>query len=275
MDLSKILKCPRNVDITSIDTSATPGASEKKEVEDLTDKIVKKISQQQMRLHLNGSRAALIILQGMDTSGKDGTVRRVFGRVNPAGCVVTSFKEPTTVEKQHDFLWRSHNSVPPRGAIGIFNRSYYEDTLIVRVHADKLLPPDVRKIKGLWKWRFGLINTFEEMLAKDSVTILKFFLHISKDEQRRRLRARQQDPAKQWKLAWADFKEREFWKDYTKAYNDCLSSTSTACAPWYIIPADHKWYRNYAVASIVENALSRLKLPTPRVSDKELLRVKI
>jgi len=275
MDFLKTLKCPKGIDINAIDSGATHGAVDKKAAEELTTELVKKISQHQMRLYVNATRGVLVILQGMDGSGKDGTVRRVFGRVNPAGCLVTSFKEPTPVERQHDFLWRSHKSVPPRGAIGIFNRSYYEDTLVVRVHADTMLAPSIYGGKNFWRWRFDLINTFEEMLIKDNITILKFFLHISKDEQRRRLRDRQKDPTKQWKLAWSDIKEREYWKDYEKAYNDCLASTSSPAAPWYVIPADHKWYRNLAVATIVEKTLSCLKLPPPRVSDKKLLTVKI
>jgi len=275
VDILKTLKCPKHVDINRIDTKATPGAVDKESADELTDKLVEKISHHQMNLYINSTRAVLVILQGMDTSGKDGTVRRVFGRVNPAGCLVASFKEPTLVEKQHDFLWRSHKALPPRGSIGIFNRSYYEDTLVVRVHADKLLPPWEKAGKSFWKSRFEIINTLEEMLIKDNITILKFFLHISKDEQRRRLRSRQKDPAKQWKLGWSDFYEREYWKDYIEAYNDCLASTSTPCAPWYIIPSDHKWYRNLAVASIVEQTLSGLKLPPPRVHDKKLLKVKI
>jgi len=275
MDFLEKLKCPKHVDLSRIDSSVIPGAAGKEAAEEQTDGLVKQISKHQMNLHINSTRGLLVVLQGMDTSGKDGTVRRVFGRVNPAGCQVTSFKEPTPEEKQHEFLWRSHKAVPPRGCIGIFNRSYYEDTLVVRVHQDKLLPPSVKAGKKLWQWRFGMINNFEEMLVKDDIIILKFFLHISKDEQRRRLRARQKDPAKQWKLAWSDFREREYWKDYMEAYNDCLAATSSSLAPWYIIPADHKWYRNLAVATIVEKTLSCLKLPPPRVSDKRLLSVKI
>ncbi|MGA2091455.1 MAG: PPK2 family polyphosphate kinase [Endomicrobiales bacterium] len=275
MDLLKTLKCSRGSDIDHIDAGATPCASDRKKTEALTDELAKQINHYQMQLHVNAMRGVLVILQGMDCSGKDGTVRRVFDRVNPSGCIVTSFKEPTPVEKQHDFLWRAHAAVPPRGIIGIFNRSYYEDTLVVRVHADQLLTPEVRATKNLWQWRFDLINNFEKMLVKDNVTILKFFLHISKDEQRSRLRDRQKDSAKQWKLAWSDFKERQYWDEYITAYNECLASTSSVWAPWYIIPSDHKWYRNFAVATIIEKTLSRLKLPIPRVTDKKLLKVKI
>ena len=275
MDFINAFQCSGKMDIRRVDTSSTKGTDDKKEGEALTDSLVGKISEHQRRLFVNASRSVLVVLQGMDGAGKDSTIRRVFGRVNPAGCAVTSFKQPTPLEKQHDFLWRSHKAVPPRGSIGIFNRSYYEDTLIVRVHSDELLTPSERADKNIWDSRFDIINTFEDMLVKDNVIILKFFLHISKQEQRHRLQARQKDPAKQWKLDFADFRERKYWDDYVKAYNDCLSKTSIKSAPWYVIPADHKWYRNLAVAAIVEKTLSCLKLPPPSVTDKKLLKILI
>jgi PPK2 family polyphosphate:nucleotide phosphotransferase len=275
-DWTKKLMCPdHKFRLTDISSRMTPGTDDRQAAEEMTDRLTEKIREQQMRLFVNGTKALLVVLQGMDTCGKDGTVRAVFSRVNPSGCLVTSFKQPTPLEKQHDFLWRAHAAVPPLGAIGIFNRSYYEDVLIVRVHAKTLLPSYLREEKGLWKWRFKLINTFEEMLAKDGITILKIFLHISKDEQRERLQDRQNQKAKQWKLFREDIAERAYWDDYMKVYSECLEHTHTAYAPWHIIPADHKWYRNFAVATLVEKALSRLKLPVPAIRDPGVLKIKI
>ena len=172
-----------------------------------------------------------MILQGMDASGKDGAVRKVFDAVNPTGVQVTSFKQPSAEELRHDFLWRCHAKAPPRGYIGVFNRSYYEDVLVVRVHADQLLAPELRNDKKEWPRRFKMINEFENVLADAGTTVVKFFLHISKEEQRQRFIARQKDPAKHWKLAAGDFVERQFWDDYQDAYEKMLSATSTTCAP--------------------------------------------
>jgi PPK2 family polyphosphate:nucleotide phosphotransferase len=197
------------------------------------------------------------VLQGMDAAGKDGTIRHVMSGVNPQGCHVTSFKAPTRDESEHDFLWRAHLAVPERGQIGIFNRSYYEDVLVVRVH--NLVPKDV------WKKRFAQINVFEELLAENGVMVLKFFLHISKDEQKKRFQERLDDPSHQWKLSPADFAERKFWDQYVEAYEEALSKCSTAVAPWYIIPANHKWFRNLAISKIVAQTLEdfRMKYPKP------------
>ncbi|MDQ6660938.1 MAG: polyphosphate kinase 2 family protein, partial [Chloroflexota bacterium] len=184
--------------------------------------------------------SVLIVLQGMDTSGKDGTIRHVMSHINPQGCDVHSFKAPNQEELAHDFLWRVHKVTPPKGVIGIFNRSQYEDVLVVRVH--NLVKPAV------WEQRYEEINHFETLLARSNTLILKFFLHISKDEQKERLLAREQDKAKAWKLSAADWKERAFWDDYQNAYEDVLSRCSQDDAPWYIVPSNHKWYRNLAIA---------------------------
>lgn len=200
-------------------------------------------------------KALLIVLQGMDTAGKDGTIRHIFSGVNPQGCNVTAFKVPTPLEGRHDFLWRAHAAVPPKGMIGIFNRSHYEDVLSPRVH--KLISGKVTRR------RLDDINGFEAMLADNGVIILKFFLHISHEEQTRRLQSRIDTADKHWKLSEADFHEREFWPQYGDAYDGILSATSRKHAPWFVIPSDHKWYRNVAISQIIVDAMQGLKLKYP------------
>jgi PPK2 family polyphosphate:nucleotide phosphotransferase len=200
-------------------------------------------------------KALLIVLQGMDTAGKDGTIRHIFSGVNPQGCNVTAFKVPTPLEARHDFLWRAHAAVPPKGMIGIFNRSHYEDVLSPRVH--KLISGKVVKR------RFDDINGFEDMLADNGVVILKFFLHISHEEQTRRLQSRIDTPDKHWKLSEGDFHERQFWPQYTEAYEAILSATSRKHAPWFVIPSDHKWYRNVAISQIILDTMQGFKLKYP------------
>jgi PPK2 family polyphosphate:nucleotide phosphotransferase len=206
-------------------------------------------------LYASQQKALLIVLQGMDTAGKDGTIRHIFSGINPQGCDVTAFKVPTPLEARHDFLWRAHNAVPPKGMIGIFNRSHYEDVLSPRVH--KLISgKTVRR-------RLDDINGFEDLLTDNGVVILKFFLHISHEEQAQRLKSRIDTPDKHWKLSEADFHEREFWSGYEKAYDDILSSTSRKHAPWFIIPSNQKWYRNVAISQIIVDAMQDLKLKYP------------
>jgi PPK2 family polyphosphate:nucleotide phosphotransferase len=207
-------------------------------------------------------RALLVVLQGRDAAGKDGTIRKVFGDLNPAWCRVSSFKRPTPLELRHDFLWRVHAHVPPAGMVGIFNRSHYEDVLVVRVHG--LVPEPV------WRLRYGHINDFERMLADHGVTILKFFLHISREEQRERLEARLADPAKNWKFEEGDLKERARWDDYTAAYEEMLERTATRWAPWYVVPADRKGRRDLMVAEVVVDALERLDPRYPRARPEVL-----
>ena len=216
---------------------------------------IEKLRELQGVLYADRRYALLVILQALDAGGKDGTIRHIFSGVNPQGCQVTSFKEPTPEDLDHDFLWRVHRATPGRGMIGIFNRSHYEDVLVVRVH--KIVP------KSVWAERYERINDFEKELDQSGVRILKFFLHISKDEQRRRLEARLTDPQKNWKLAPADFREREHWDEYMEAYEDALTRCSTKHAGWYVIPSDHKWFRNYAIGAIVNDALKEMKLRYP------------
>ncbi|HTS14916.1 MAG TPA: polyphosphate kinase 2 family protein [Candidatus Sulfotelmatobacter sp.] len=205
----------------------------------------------QERLWAESRRALLIVLQGMDTAGKDGAVRHVMSAFNPQGCTVAGFKVPTPDELAHDYLWRVHRVVPAHGSIGIFNRSHYEDVLVVRVH--DLVP------RAVWKGRYDEINSFERLLVDSGTTIVKFFLHISQDEQRERLQARLDDPAKRWKFQKGDLAERKLWPAYQDAYEDALSRCSTADAPWYVVPADHKWFRDLAVAEIVGQTLADMK----------------
>ena len=213
------------------------------ETEAATAADIAEVDRLQEVLYAQAKYALLVILQGPDTSGKDGTIRRVFGPLNPVGAVATSFKKPTPRELAHDFLWRIHKAVPPAGMIGIFNRSHYEDVLVPRVH--RLMPVD--RIEA----RYRQINFFEQHLAENDVTILKFYLHISKKEQKARLEARLQDPTKRWKFSPDDLVERKHWEDYLSAYQIALQRCSTQWAPWFIVPADRKWYRNAVVARIV------------------------
>ena len=220
-----------------------------------TAKLIARLDGLQERLYAGATRSLLIVLQGMDTSGKDGTIKSVMSGINPQGCKVVAFKAPSKDELAHDFLWRVHREVPPKGYIGIFNRSHYEDVLITRVHG--------------WvseketKRRFNQIKEFEELLTEQGTAVLKFFLHISKAEQKERLEARVADPEKRWKWNSGDLEERKLWDDYQKAFEDVLSETSTERAPWYIVPANRKWYRNVLVAERIVQALEDMKLKTP------------
>jgi PPK2 family polyphosphate:nucleotide phosphotransferase len=214
----------------------------------------------QERLFAEHKHAVLIILQGMDTSGKDGVISHVFEGVNPQGVSVASFKVPTAEELSHDFLWRIHKVTPGKGEITIFNRSHYEDVLVVRVH--ELVPEKV------WRRRYKDINSFEQNLSAEGTTILKFYLHISKEEQKQRLLDRLADPTKHWKFNPGDLKERELWKDYQKAYEDAIEATSTKVAPWYIVPANRKWFRNLFIASVLLQTLKALD-PQPPATLKE------
>jgi PPK2 family polyphosphate:nucleotide phosphotransferase len=220
----------------------------REEAEKKTSAFIQELIELQELLYAVRSQSVLVILQGRDTSGKDGTVRHVAGPLNSQSCTVSSFKNPTEEELAHDFLWRVHARTPPLGDIKIFNRSHYEDVLVVRVH--KLAR------KEIWRRRYEQINAFERLLSDSATIILKFYLHISKEEQRERLLKREKEPLKSWKLSVNDWKEREYWDDYTAAYEDALNRCSTKHAPWFIVPADKKWFRNLAVAETLRNALA-------------------
>ena len=226
-----------------------------KELERATEKHVKRISEAQRVLYADGRYALLIVLQGRDASGKDGTIRKVFTAVNPQGCTVSSFKVPTELEQRHDFLWRVHAQVPARGMIGIFNRSHYEDVIVPRVRGSIT--------KKECTARYDQINDFEEMLSENGTVILKFMLHISRDEQKRRLMERLTDETKNWKFRQGDLDDRAQWDDFTKAYEGALSHTSTESAPWYIVPADDNDVRDWLVARTIADALENLDLKYP------------
>jgi PPK2 family polyphosphate:nucleotide phosphotransferase len=238
------------------DAGDTAGIENKKQALPELEDHRKRLYDLQYLLHAEKRRSVLIVLQAMDAGGKDGTIRHVMSGLNPQGCHVKSFKVPTEEELAHDYLWRIHRAVPGKGEIGIFNRSHYGDVLVVRVH--NLVP------KRVWSKRYDQINAFEHILAENGVTILKFFLHISKDEQKKRLQERLDDSDKHWKVSASDFEERKYWDDYTKAYEDALSQCSTPWAPWYIIPANRKWFRNLAVADILVSTLEDLDMRFPK-----------
>jgi PPK2 family polyphosphate:nucleotide phosphotransferase len=241
--------------LADVDPEESEHYQRKKDVADELKRHRDRISDLQARLYGENKRGLLIVLQAMDTGGKDGTIKGVFAGVNPQGCQVWSFKAPSSEESAHDFLWRYHQKAPPKGMIHIFNRSHYEDVLIVRV---KDLVPE-----SVWAPRYEAINQFEYALTADGVTVLKFFLHISRDEQKRRLESRLQDPDKRWKFSTNDLKERAYWEDYQAAFEDAVNRCSTPYAPWYVVPANKKWYRNLVVARTIADTLEALNPKYP------------
>jgi PPK2 family polyphosphate:nucleotide phosphotransferase len=268
------------IKLKNYDPGCLDGLSDKASAQATLQEGVQKLAKYQDILYAQNSYALLIIFQAMDAAGKDSTIKHVMSGVNPQGCQVFSFKTPSHEELDHDYLWRSMKALPERGRIGIFNRSYYEETLVVRVHPELLenqqLPPEA-KGKNIWKHRFEDINNVEQYLVRNGIQILKFFLNVSKDEQKKRFLARIDQPEKNWKFSVADAKERQHWDDYMNAYEDVFSNTSTEWAPWYIIPADHKWFTRLVVADIIVNKLKSLNLVYPTVSEgrmQELLEAK-
>jgi PPK2 family polyphosphate:nucleotide phosphotransferase len=253
-------------------TAAKPRVGSKKDYQQLIDDQVARLSAQQQRLYALNRHALLLIFQGMDAAGKDGAIRHVMSGVNPQGCQVYSFKQPSATELEHDFLWRTTCALPERGRIGIFNRSYYEEVLIVKVHPGILsaedLPPEALAHRHFWENRYRSIVDFEAHLHRNGTRIVKLFLHLSKEEQKKRFLERIDDPEKNWKFSASDVEERKFWKDYRAAYEACLSATSTEAAPWYIVPADDKDNARLIISSIILEVLDDLKLQYPRVSKK-------
>jgi PPK2 family polyphosphate:nucleotide phosphotransferase len=250
-----------------------PKAERKRFAEEVLSQDVSGLADVQDRLYATNQWSILIILQAMDAAGKDGTIKHVMSGVNPQGCQVFSFKHPSAEELDHNFLWRYARAVPERGRIGIFNRSYYEEVLVVRVHPELVKAqriPDAKVNDDFWSDRFTDINAFERHLTRNGTVILKFFLHLSKDEQCKRFLKRLKDPKKQWKFSAADLAERAYWDDYMKAYEAAISATSTKWAPWYIIPADHKWVSRALVARIVTNRVESLDLRYPEVTQEQL-----
>jgi PPK2 family polyphosphate:nucleotide phosphotransferase len=258
MNKSKDFLVPSNrtIKLSDYDPDDTGRLRSKSHANEILAKHQQRLFELQELLYADASHALLVVLQGLDAGGKDGTIRHIFTGVNPQGCQVTSFKEPTPEELRHDFLWRIHRAVPAHGMIGIFNRSHYEDVLVVRVHGS-LSKKELAR-------RFDEINAFEKMLVRNGVVILKFFLHISKGEQRDRLQTRLDDPTKFWKASPSDMKERMYWDKYVEAYEDVFSHSSSESAPWYIIPANKKWYRNVRISQILVDTLTGLKLKYPK-----------
>ena len=268
MDYRKefVVKPGTKVKLSRIDPGCKGSHVDEKEAQADLEKYCAKVSKQQYLLYSEKKHSVLIVLQALDAAGKDGTVNHVMYAMNPQGTTVTGFKGPTALELEHDFLWRIHPHVPAKGTVAIFNRSHYEDVLVVRVH--KLAPKEV------WSERYELINDFEKLLRKQNNThIIKFFLHISKEEQLERFKQRLDDPARNWKISDSDYKERELWDDYMKAFEDVFAETSTKDAPWYIIPSNHKWFRNLAVSQIVAATMEDLGMQMPKpVVDLEVIR---
>ena len=261
-----VVKPGEKVRLSKHKTDDTAGIRDKDRARDRLKENVRRLAELQRLLYAENKHALLIVLQALDTGGKDGTIRHVMSGVNPQGCRITSFRTPSAEELDHDYLWRIHRAVPPRGEIGIFNRSHYEDVLIVRVH--NLVP------RSVWSPRYEQINLFEKLLADNHVTLLKFYLHISKKEQKARLLARIENPAKNWKVNPDDFEERKYWAKYMRAYEDALTRCSTDYAPWFIIPSDKKWFRNLAVSEIIVETLERLNMRFPPPScDLSKLRI--
>jgi len=246
------------VRLDRIDAGFTDRHEDQASALDETERYTKRLRELQYLLYAENRRSLLIILQAMDAGGKDGTINHVLGNMNPQGARVYAFKVPTAEEAAHDFLWRIHQAAPRRGQVAIFNRSHYEDVLVSRVHG--LVP------KKVWSGRYDLINDFEQNLADNGTHILKFYLHISEDEQLRRFKQRIDDPARHWKISESDYGEREHWNEYARAYQDALSRCSTAHAPWFVIPANHKWFRNLAVSRIVVETLEALEMAFPKPS---------
>jgi PPK2 family polyphosphate:nucleotide phosphotransferase len=262
------------------DPADTNGMKSKEHAEKLREESSAMASEMQEKLYAQDRWALLLIFQGMDAAGKDGAIKHVMSGVNPQGCDVHAFKEPSNDELDHDYLWRCNKVMPERGKIGIFNRSYYEEVLVVRVHPTILKNerlPDSLVSKHIWKDRYEDINAFERYLTRNGVMIRKFFLHVSKKEQKKRFLERLEDSKKNWKFSMDDIKERGFWKDYQEAYEEVIQNTASQYAPWYVVPADHKWFTRLVVASAIVEALSELDLSFPDVDKgkkKELAQIR-
>lgn len=260
------------VDLKKWPTRVKPMYKSKAQYEVLLETQVAALSEMQQRQYASNSYSLLLIFQAMDAAGKDSVIRHVMSGVNPQGCQVYSFKHPSATELDHDFLWRSTQCFPERGRIGIFNRSYYEDVLIVRVHPEILqnqgLPPELLNEKTIWTERYHSMNELEKHLHRNGTRVIKFFLHLSEEEQRKRFLARIDEPEKNWKFSIADIEERKYWKDYMKAYEACLSATSTKNAPWYVVPADDKQNTHLIISEIILDTFRSLKLEYPKADAK-------
>ncbi len=265
------VKPDTKVSLEEFSTSDTGSFESKKDAKEILKENIKKMSSLQNMLYAYDKYSMLIIFQAMDAAGKDGTIKHVMSGLNPQGTQVFSFKQPSPEELDHDYLWRIHKHVPERGRIGIFNRSHYEEVLVVRVHdliKGQKIPPELVS-KNIWNERYREINDFEKYLYENGTIILKFFLHVSKEEQKKRFLKRIDTPEKNWKFSSADIDERKYWDKYQEAYADAISATSKKHAPWFIIPADHKWFMRYAVSQVIVETLEGIKMSYPVLPDEE------
>lgn len=277
VDIKKYLVKPgKKILLKDFETDYQDGKLDKSEAKDLLDMGIKKLADMQDKLYAHDQYSVLIIFQAMDAAGKDSAVKHIMSGLNPTGVNVYSFKTPSTTELEHDYFWRHYKTLPARGMIGIFNRSHYENVLVTRVHPELILKenlPGINSISDIdsnfWERRFKQINRFEKNIYQNGTIILKFFLHLSKKEQKKRFIERIDDPKKNWKFSPADAKEREFWNEYQEAYQDALNNTSTESAPWFIIPADDKWFTRLAIASIIYEQFESMHLEYPKVSDEQ------
>ncbi len=271
-----IVKQNKKVDLSDFDTADTNGIKNKKAAQEALQSDIEALSEVQVLLWASAQKGVLILFQAMDAAGKDSTIKHVMSGVNPQGCAVTSFKAPSEEEKQHHFLWRPARFLPGKGHIAIFNRSYYEEVLVVKVHPKFLngqwLPADFseKHLDDFWKQRYKEINNWEQSLADHGITVIKFFLNVSKEEQKERFLDRLNQPEKNFKFSTADVEERVYWDDYQKAYEQMLSATSTKSAPWYVIPANNKWFTRSVVADIITSRIEALNLKIPTLSKAQL-----
>lgn len=270
------VKSDDKVKLKNYDPGYCDDLKDKDDAKEELERDIERISNLQYELYAENKRSLLIIFQAMDSAGKDSAIKHVFSGVNPQGCQVYSFKKPSTNELEHDFLWRHYIRLPERGQIGIFNRSHYENVLITKVHPELILYEQLPHINDLsditpefWENRYRQINDFEKTLVENGTTVIKFFLHLSKDEQKKRFLDRIEKPKKHWKFSSADIRERQFWDDYLKAYESALSATSTKYAPWYIIPADNKWFSQVVIGKIIAETLEEMSIKVPKLSDEE------
>ena len=271
LDENILVKPGKKIDLSSFDTGYTNLFDDKESAREMLDNDIQRMVELQNMLYAQGKYSLLIVFQAMDAAGKDGTIKHVMSGVNPQGCAVASFKQPNDIELKHDFLWRIYQQVPRKGMIKIFNRSHYEEVLVTRVHPEYILNQNIPGIKSVddigkdfWKSRYDHINNFEKQLFDSGTYIIKFFLHVSKDEQKKRFLERIDKPEKNWKFSVNDVKERTYWDKYMKAYEDAISATSKEYAPWYVIPADKKWFMRAAVGDIIVGTMEQMDLKYPK-----------
>lgn len=275
-DENLLVKPGKKVDLSNFDTRYTANFKDKEDAAEMLAKDITRLAELQDMLYAMNKYSLLVVIQAMDAAGKDGTIKHVMTGVNPQGCNVTSFKQPSVEELEHDFLWRINRAMPKRGMIAIFNRSHYEEVLVTRVHPEYILGQNIPGIdsidkidKKFWLKRYEIINNFEKQAYENGTIIVKFFLHVSKGEQKKRFLSRIDEPEKNWKFSTSDVKERQLWDKYMKAFEDAIENTSTDYAPWYVIPADKKWFMRAAVGDIIVGTLEKLNLGYPTITEKE------